>query len=227
MNAVIIVAGGKGSRFGGDTPKQFLSIENRPVYIYTIEQFIKFDKDISVVLVITAHSTTEDVNVIQSELTQYSLSQVKVVYGGSSRYQSVKNGLSFLSDHITIVGVHDAVRPLISKSVISNCFITALKKGNAVPAVPLKDSLRQVQGSLSKAVDRNQFRLIQTPQCFNKEQLLLSYNLAEQRHFTDDASVFEAAGHKIKLVEGDPENIKITTPPDLLFVKYVLAKRRD
>jgi len=222
VNAVIIVAGGKGSRFGGDVPKQFLEIANTPIYIYTINQFNQFDPSIEIILVVPKSSSTQDLDAYRQDLSSYDLLGVQIVRGGDTRFHSVKNGLLRLTKDIKIVGVHDAVRPLVSQAVIRNSYETAVTHGNAIPSIRLTNSIRKVENDQSTSLNRDNYRLIQTPQCFKKNDLIDSYNVEYNHNFTDDASVYEASGNKIKLVKGNPENIKITTPQDLLYVKFVV-----
>lgn len=225
MNAVIIVAGGKGTRFGGDVPKQFLQIIDRPIYIYTIQQFKTFDTTIEVILVVPETSSIANLESYRYEIDNHQLSDVIIIKGGKTRFHSVKNGLSKLSNSVEVVGIHDAVRPLVSQEVIKNCYSTANTFGSAIPTVKLKDSIRELDGEQSKALNRNQYRLIQTPQCFTAKGIMTSYEVEYNENFTDDASVFEAAGYKIKMVEGNFENIKITSPPDLYYVQFYLSNR--
>ena len=217
--AVIIVAGGKGSRFGSDTPKQFLQLGQRSVLEQTVQQFFSAFADIEFVVVLPQAYIQQG----KELLANYSTIQFAV--GGDSRFQSVKNGLQLIQDEIDVIGVHDAVRPLVSKQLIQNSYQVALLKGNAVPAVPIKDSLRKKVGESTEIVSRENLYAIQTPQCFKAQTLLNAYNVKEKKEFTDDASVVEHNGHSINLIHGEVENIKITTPPDLVYAEFIFAHR--
>jgi 2-C-methyl-D-erythritol 4-phosphate cytidylyltransferase len=145
----------------------------------------------------------------------FSSYQIKIVGGGATRFQSVKNGLTLIEYLSAVVAIHDAARPYVSIETIERCYKTAEQLGNAVPVIQVNESLRQVNGNINKAVNRNQFKIVQTPQCFKAELLQKAFLQTESDLFTDDASVVESYGISINLVEGNPENIKITTPADL------------
>lgn len=210
----IIVAGGTGSRMKSLVPKQFLEINGVPVIVKTIRQFLSFDSKIEVI--ISVHK--EYIN-LMNELIQlhFSSYQIKIVEGGATRFQSVKNGLALTKDLGSIVAIHDAARPFVSVETIERCYNVAEQLGNAVPVIQVNESLRQVEGNTNKAVNRNQFRIVQTPQCFKAELLQKAFLQKESELFTDDASVIESFGVSINLVEGNAENIKITTPADLRY----------
>jgi len=217
----IIVAGGAGTRMNNAVPKQFMELNGKPVLMHTIEKFYKVFPDIRI-LVVLAEELFEEWKQL---CTKYNFAiGHHWVRGGETRFNSVKNGLEFIPENC-IVGIHDAARPLVSKETILRTFEIAEKLGNAIPCIPITESIREKNGLENKAVDRNQFVIIQTPQCFQssllKKAFLQSYNDA----FTDDASVLEAMGEKINLVEGNKENIKITTPQDL-FIAEALIERR-
>lgn len=209
---VIIVAGGTGSRMKSILPKQFLEINGVPIIVKTIQQFLKFD--LKVEMIISVH---KDYLAFMNELIQlhFNSFQIKVVVGGASRFQSVKNGLVLVEDLGAVVAIHDAARPYVSIETIERCYQIAEQLGNAVPVIQVNESLRQVDGNVNKAVDRNLFRIVQTPQCFKAELLHKAFLQKESDLFTDDASVIESFGIQINLVEGNSENIKITTPADL------------
>lgn len=216
----LIVAGGVGSRMGAEVPKQFILLAGKPILFWTIQRFLDFDPETELTLVLPEnqferwhalcreHAFTPD---------------VQLVKGGQTRFQSVKNGLDAISDE-GIVFIHDGVRPLVSRQTLSNCFQLAVENGNALPVAPVVESLRQVVDGSSRHVDRSQFRLVQTPQTFQTSIIQSAYQQPEQAFFTDDASVCEAAGSSIHLVDGNPENIKITTPVDLLLAETLLHK---
>lgn len=218
MQAVIIVAGGKGSRMNTELPKQLIEINNKPVIVYSIEKFLAFDKDIQVI--ISLHADYFDL--FEKIKTKYNLVNIAVVQGGNTRFQSVKNALAVLKKDVSVVGVHDAARPLVSLQTIQNAYVAAEKDGAAIPVIDLNESIREVSATNSKAVDRTKFRIVQTPQCFKKEVLLEAYKQPYNSLFTDDASVVEKAKHTITLTEGNKENIKITYPQDLIVAQMLL-----
>ena len=214
---IIITAGGKGLRMGGELPKQFLPIQGKPILLHTIEQFYRYDSSIQIVLVLPTSHISHWKMLISEQPVNVML---KVVVGGDSRYHSIKNGLAKATGDL--IGVHDGVRPFVSLQVISNVFEAAQKHGAAIPVMPIKESVRQIIQTKSIAVNRDDFRIVQTPQCFRSDILQEAYAKGYQPNFTDDASVVEAAGYDISIVDGNEENIKITTPIDLKFAKLLL-----
>ncbi len=219
----IIVAGGTGSRMQSTTPKQFLLLAGKPLLCHTLDRFFEALPGGEIILVLPG----DQVPVWEALCQEYQYhKQVLVTAGGDTRYGSVKNGLARAGQQDAIIAVHDGVRPLITTALIRTLFEAAAEQGNAIPAVSLKDSIRLLTGEGSKAVDRGQYRAVQTPQCFKAPQLFEAYQLPFQAHFTDDASVVEAAGFPLHLVEGDPENLKITTPVDLKLAEAILEERR-
>ena len=214
----LIVAGGNGSRMGANVPKQFLEIAGKPILLWTVERFIAFDPRIEIILVLPENQF----ETWQSLCEKFRFNAcVKLAKGGKTRFQSVKNGLDEIHSE-GIVFIHDGVRPLVSLTTLENCFKTAQEKGNALPVAPVVESIRKISGSDSKHTDRNEYRLVQTPQTFQAGIIKKAYWQPERDFFTDDASVCEAAGHKINLVEGNPENIKITNPIDLRIAEALL-----
>lgn len=207
----LIVAGGGGNRMGSKIPKQFLEIAGKPVLIHTIEAFQQYDQNIDIILVLP-----KDQQAYWNELAdRYHLNtRHTLVDGGETRFQSVKNGLGHISAK-GLVAIHDGVRPLVSKDTINRCFDKAKNTGNAIPVLPITESVRSVVGTYSRAIDRSNLRLVQTPQVFDTQIIKEAYLQDYQPAFTDDASVIEKIGHEIHTVEGNPENIKITTPLDL------------
>ncbi|MCU0435554.1 MAG: 2-C-methyl-D-erythritol 4-phosphate cytidylyltransferase [Bacteroidia bacterium] len=216
--SVIIVAGGSGSRMMASIPKQFLMLAEKPVLIHTLEKFALFDASLEVILVLP-ETEFERWNEIRQTYGTAGF-DVQVTAGGITRFDSVKNGLALVTT--ALVAVHDAVRPLVSIETIALAFGAAVAHGTGIPAVELIDSIRRVEDGYSIAADRGQFRLIQTPQCFRTELLREAYQQNHQPHFTDDASVAEAAGHTITLTEGNRENIKLTTPSDMVVAEALL-----
>lgn len=214
---IIITAGGKGLRMGSSIPKQFLTINDKPILFYTIEQFYRFDPLIEIVLVLPSEHIKYWENLIQ-ELS-FAIPHT-VVPGGKTRYHSIKNGLEFANG--SVIGVHDGVRPFVSIDVISRVYETAKMLGASIPVLPLKESIRKVSGESSLAKERSLYRLVQTPQCFRNKILKDAYQKTFQMSFTDDASVVEANGGSVVLVVGNEENIKITTPLDLKIAELFL-----
>ena len=210
----ILVAGGKGLRMGSDIPKQFLPLRERPVLMHTIDVFRRTYPDIHIILVLPR----EQQDYWRQLCGQHGYDvELCVADGGETRFHSVHNGLSLIPDDARgVVGVHDGVRPFVSPEAIRRCFEAAEEFGAVVPVVPVVETVRQVlaDGS-SMTVDRNAYRLVQTPQTFDIQLLKKAYGQPFDPFFTDDASVVEAMGHPIKLVEGNNENIKLTNPADL------------
>jgi 2-C-methyl-D-erythritol 4-phosphate cytidylyltransferase len=214
----LIVAGGKGTRMNRATPKQFIEIDGLPILMHTINAFYTYSAEITIILVLPAN----DFDTWKSLCEKYHYDKpVQVQRGGSSRFQSVKNGLKLIDDH-GYVAIHDGVRPLISSAIIDTSFRTAEKNKTAVAAVNLKESIRMVENGTTKAVDRGMFRLIQTPQTFDIALIKSAYSIEDDPRLTDDASVAERAGYPIALFDGGYENIKITTPEDLIFAEAFL-----
>ena len=210
----ILVAGGKGLRMGSDIPKQFLPLRGRPVLMHTIDVFRRTYPDIHIILVLPR----EQQDYWRQLCGQHDYDvELCVADGGETRFHSVRNGLFLIPDDARgVVGVHDGVRPFVSPETIRRCFEAAEEFGAVVPVVPVVETVRQLlaDGS-SMTVDRNAYRLVQTPQTFDLQLLKKAYGQPFDPFFTDDASVVEAMGHPIKLVEGNNENIKLTNPADL------------
>lgn len=215
---IIIVAGGSGRRMGSATPKQFLKLLGLPILMHTLK---KFQQSIPEGEIIVALPKDKQ-NTWQSlcEEHQFNVPH-QVVNGGESRFHSVKNALRKVSEK-SIVAIHDGVRPLVSKSVINNCMQFAEKFGASIPTLPMQNSIRKVSDNGSKIVDRSQFVLVQTPQCFQSEIILKAYQQEYQNSFTDDASVVEQIGQSINLIDGNKENIKITTTEDLKMAEVLV-----
>lgn len=214
----IIVAGGSGTRMGSTVPKQFLELAGKPVLYHTIAAFINAYEDMQVVLVVPeAHFAPA-----QQVLACFSTPPaVRLVKGGETRFHSVKNGLAQVQEK-SVVFVHDGVRPLLSAALIHACYEETLVHGNAIPVTDMKDSIRELNGEANKAVNRELFKIIQTPQTFLSEQLLPAFELPYDPLFTDEATVVERLGHRIHLVAGEERNIKITRPLDLVIAHALL-----
>ena len=216
VNYLILVAGGKGLRMGGEVPKQFLPIGGKPILMHTIEAFRKALEGVKIVLVLPAEQQDywrklcEEHNFHSPEL---------IANGGETRFHSVKNGLALLpDDKDAVVGVHDGVRPFVSSETILRCYKAAAEGKAVVPVVPVVETVRQIlPDGRSITRPRDEYRLVQTPQTFPLTLLKEAYRKPFRETFTDDASVVEALGKEIIMVEGNRENIKITTPSDLRF----------
>jgi 2-C-methyl-D-erythritol 4-phosphate cytidylyltransferase len=217
----VIVAGGSGSRMGASRPKQFLLLNGKPVLWHTIEAFSAAYDDMQIVLVLPSGFLEEGQQIVHTSSTP---SRIKIIAGGATRFHSVKNGLAHAADD-AIIFVHDAVRCLITPVLIRNCYEQALQKGSAIPAIAVTDSIRMIVEGKSRIVDRNALRAVQTPQTFKAEIILPAFEQEYDPVFTDEASVVEAAGTDIFLIEGEKENIKITLPADMLLAEQVLRKR--
>lgn len=221
MDYVVIVAGGKGTRMGSDLPKQFLSVAGQPVLMHTIRRFREYSGQLGIIVVLP-HEQQD----FWRELCEKHHFEVEhtVVDGGETRYHSSKNGLDAIPLEDGVVAFHDGVRPFVSVEVISRCYETARKTGAAIPVMPVTDTLRLVDCYGSRNVMRTNYRAVQTPQAFGIELAKDSFSLPWQEHFTDDASVVEAAGFGVTMVEGCRENIKLTTPFDLKVAEVIAAK---
>lgn len=210
--AVIMVAGGTGTRMGAPRAKQFLPLAGKPIIFHTFEAFFAFDPHMQFVLVLFPSLRAE-----WEQLTKdfdFQLDHT-VVDGGAERFHSVKNGIAALDGDVDLVAIHDAVRPLVSPATIAHSFEAAALHGAAVPVVPVVDTIRQVADGRSATLDRNALVAVQTPQCFRKDLIKGAYDVEYQPGFTDDASVAERAGHYVHLCEGNRSNIKVTTPEDM------------
>jgi len=222
LKYAIIVAGGKGERMGTELPKQFLEINGKPILMHTIDKFRGTYQDIEIILALPENQIDfwEELCVLH----HFPFSPRRVVKGGKTRFHSVKNALKQVTQE-SIVGVHDGVRPLVSKETITNCYTAAEKLGNAIPVLDIVDSLRFVskQEGTNKAVARSCYKSVQTPQCFTSELILKAYKQEFDASFTDDASVVEKLGETINLVDGNEENIKVTTQKDLIVLSQLLS----
>ena len=218
----IIVAGGSGTRFGAELPKQFLELGGKPILMRSIEAFAN-SGNCPVDVIVTLPN--DQMDLWQRLCDRYGFDVLhRVVPGGETRWHSVKHALDSMGDvnEVDIIAVHDGVRPMVTADVICRTIEAARRDGAAIPVVALNDSVRQVVGEASHALDRSTLRAVQTPQAFDARLLLDAYSLPYQPTFTDDASVVEQLGHPITLVEGDPHNLKITRPMDLALAEYLL-----
>jgi len=220
----IIVAGGKGNRFGSALPKQFVELEGKPVLMHSIEAFHNYNSDIVIIVVLPA----DQIEYWKSLCVKHQFTiKHSAVVGGDVRFCSVKNGLELIKEGC-LVAIHDGVRPLIDYQTIDICFKMAENRGNAIPVINLIDSVRVIQeNGNSQHVDRNRFKLIQTPQVFQSQLIKKAYEQEYSEAFTDDASVLEAIiPATIQLVEGNRQNIKITSPDDLIYAEAILKSRK-
>ncbi len=218
----IIVAGGSGRRMGTDIPKQFLLLNGKPVLWYSVKAFTDTYSDIEIILALPSNYFAEG-EVIAKEFPTHKIS---IVTGGDTRFHSVKNGLQAVTQE-SIVFIHDAVRCLLTSSLILRCFATTLDKGNGIAAVTATDTIRIETPGGNQQLDRNNIRIIQTPQTFRSNTILKAFQQEYSESFTDEASVAESAGEKIFLVEGETTNIKITRPIDLMVAERILQERAN
>ena len=226
MDYIIIVAGGKGLRMGSDIPKQFLPIGGKPVLMRTLERFRAYSSALQIILVLP--EAQQDYWRQLCEDYHFDVEH-QIANGGQTRFHSVQNGLALVPDDAEgVVGVHDGVRPFPSIEVIRNCYETARTAKAVIPVIPVVETVRQLLGNgqqdlrTSITVPRDEYRLVQTPQTFDIQLLKAANRQPYNDGFTDDASVVESYGYAITLVEGNRENIKITTPYDLKIAEILI-----
>lgn len=217
----IIVAGGTGVRMGSTIPKQFLMLHDKPVLYYTLRAFLEAFDDLEIVLVLPQEYTDLGREIIDA---YFDYSRIQITGGGETRFHSVKNGLQ-LVEKDAVVFVHDAVRCLVTVDLIRRCYENALETGSAVPAIRSKDSVRLLneEENDNEVLDRSKVVLVQTPQTFHSRILLPAFQIDYKERFTDEATVVEAFGLKISLVEGEENNIKITRPVDLSIAEQIIS----
>jgi 2-C-methyl-D-erythritol 4-phosphate cytidylyltransferase len=222
----IIVAGGSGSRMKSEIPKQFLPLSGKPILLHTVEKFLQIP-DIQVIVVLPKNDIEYWYEITQANADiQKFKNSIIITVGGATRFQSVRNGLALIQNE-GLVAVHDGVRPLVNLEIIQNSYTTAQQFGTAVTSVWVKDSVRQLDANgESLAIDRTKLKLIQTPQTFQVNLMKKAFEVEEQAFFTDCASVLEFAGQKITLIDGAYENIKITTPEDMLVAEAFLRNEQ-
>ena len=222
--SAILVAGGRGTRMGTSISKQYIPIGGKPVLMHTLEAFHRADSQIQLILVLPK----DDFEFWKNLCFQYDFTLAhQVVSGGATRFQSVKNGLDAISTSSGLVAIHDAVRPFVSEEVIKQSFVQAQESGSAIAVVSLKDSLREVSAEgYSQFRERHKFRLVQTPQTFQLEKIKKAFDTPEREEFTDDATVYEFQGWQVTLIEGNMENIKLTTPEDLEYAEFLLSRKK-
>lgn len=221
MDYVIIVAGGKGLRMGSEIPKQFLPVASKPILMHTIERFHEYDSKLGIILVLP-----ESQQEYWQQLCKEYHFDIKhqITNGGDTRFQSSKNGLALIPDDTDgVVGIHDGVRPFVSKEVIEECYETAREEYAAIPVYTVTDTLRYIdKRGGGKNVLRDDYRIVQTPQAFDISLAKQAFNQSYKEQFTDDASVVESLGCQVTMVEGNRENIKITTPFDIKIAEAFL-----
>ena len=217
----LIVAGGKGIRMNNEIPKQFLLIKNKPVLYFTIKAFLDAYEDMEVILVLPEEHIGKGQEIIDG---YFDNSRFRLCAGGRTRFHSVQNGLSLINEEEAIVFVHDGVRCLITSDLVKKCYEAALKVGTAIPVVECRDSIRMITPNGNKILDRNKVKLVQTPQTFHSKIILPAFKIDYKDKFTDEASVVEAFGLKVNLIDGEKNNIKITTPVDLHLAEILLLE---
>lgn len=217
---VIITAGGTGNRMKSDTPKQFLLLKEKPILMHSIERFFKYSNDLNIILSLPGEFISYWKGLCDKH--KFTIKHT-VVKGGTTRFYSVKNALQEVKD-VGLVAVHDGVRPLVSSKTIKNTYETARLKGNAIASLDIYFSLRRIEDLETFAVNRNDYKEIQTPQTFESKLLKKAYSSEYEESFTDDATVVEKLGITINLIEGNPENIKITTKNDLIIAEALINR---
>ncbi len=215
----IIVAGGSGSRMKSVVPKQFMLLKGKPVLYYTIDAFLKAYDDCKIILVLPEDHVAAGQEIIDAF---FDYNRIQIAIGGRTRFHSVQNGLQLI-DEDGIVFVHDAVRCMVSKDLIQRCYEAVLHYGSAVPVIASKDSVRILTNEGNEALDRTYVKLVQTPQTFYSKILLPAFNIDYKDKFTDEATVVEAFGMKVHLVEGEEHNFKITLPVDLELAEKLMG----
>ncbi len=217
----VIVGGGSGVRMGSSIPKQFLLLNDKPIIVYSILAFLHTYNDIEIILVLPENYIAEGKRIISA--FGLPANKINVVAGGQTRFHSVQNGLMEVKDD-AVVFVHDAVRCLVSADLIKKCYDQTIQLGSAIPAITATDSIRIEKENYPEVVDRNLVKFVQTPQTFLSNILLPAFEQDYQEAFTDEATVVEAFGKKIFLIEGEKNNIKVTTPIDLIVAENLLLQ---
>lgn len=216
----IVVAAGSGSRMNQELPKQFLPVQGKPVLYYTLKHFFDFDETLRVILV-SKHMYQEEINAVLALFPNYS---IQCCEGGETRFLSVRNGLALVPPN-ELVFIHDAARPFVDKNVLQRCKNMAIEKGNAIPAIPIKDTIRQLQGDTNQVIDRSTLRAIQTPQTFQSSIIKEAFQQARRDDYTDEANVLEEQQIPVHLVEGSERTFKITVPMDLKLMELMLSEK--
>jgi 2-C-methyl-D-erythritol 4-phosphate cytidylyltransferase len=200
------------------TPKQFLLLNGKPILYYTIQTFLQAFEDVQIILVLPEENIAAGQEIIDAF---FNYERIKITAGGRTRFHSVQNGLKLI-DEEAIIFVHDGVRCLLSQNLIHRCYTAAIEFGSAIPVIQSADSLRIINAEDNEAIDRNSIRLVQTPQTFHSKILLPAFNIDYKEKFTDEATVVEAFGLKVHLIDGEETNIKITKPIDLVIAEKLV-----
>ena len=214
----VIVAGGMGSRMNHTVPKQFLLLNGKPVLYYTIKAFLQAYADLQIILVLPEAHVSAGQEIIDAF---FDYERIQITVGGRTRFHSVQNGLAMINDE-SIIFVHDAVRCLVTEDLIHRCYEAALEQGSAIPVVDSRDSLRMVTDEGNEALERSRIKLVQTPQTFHSKILLPAFKIDYKEKFTDEATVVESFGLKVQLIAGEENNLKITSPVDLLIAERLI-----
>jgi 2-C-methyl-D-erythritol 4-phosphate cytidylyltransferase len=223
QNFVIILAGGSGKRMDADIPKQFLLLCGKPILMHTCETFYNFDPALFLIIVLPS----EHIATWKALCKTHSFTiPHRLVEGGPERFYSVKNALRTIHSEESFIAIHDGVRPLVSHETIQTAFDTAQQYGNAIPVIPVIESVREQTTNGNHIIDRSKLQLIQTPQVFKSSLICKAYEQDYSSFYTDDASVLEKMGEKIVLTKGNPENIKITRPIDLIIAEALINQKR-
>ncbi len=217
----VIVAGGAGTRMNSTLPKQFLLLNGKPVLYYTIDTFLKSYADLSIILVLPEEHIAAGQEIIDAF---FDYTRIQITEGGRTRFHSVQNGLALITEE-SMVFVHDGVRCLVSTDLIKRCYEAAIDFGSAIPVVDCKDSVRLIKGDDNEAIERTRIKMVQTPQTFHSKILLPAYKIDYKDKFTDEATVVEAFGLKVNLIEGEEGNVKITNPMDIIITEQVLLAK--
>lgn len=215
----LIVAGGIGSRLDKNVPKQFLYLKGIPMLMHTIKRFYDFENKIILIVVLP----NKYIDTWEKLCNDFAFSiEHSIVIGGDTRFNSVKNGLALVKNN-SLVAIHDAARPFVTKTLIGKCFEETERHGSALPVVGVKESVREIFNETSKPILRDNLKLVQTPQCFFSDDIKNAYNNANRDDFTDDASVYEASGKVIHIIDGEERNIKITTLLDIIIAESLIS----
>jgi len=219
----VIVAGGSGSRMNTALPKQFLLIKGKPILYYTLATFLEAYNDLTIILVLPEEFISAGQEIID---TFFDYKRIQITTGGSTRFHSVQNGLKLVKEE-SIVFIHDGVRCLLSTDLIKECYEAAIEFGSAIPVTDSKDSVRIITEDGNEPIDRTSVKLVQTPQTFHSKIILPAFKIDYKDKFTDEATVVEAFGLKVHLIEGEENNIKITKPLDITIAEQILNKSLD
>ena len=214
----VIVAGGSGSRMQTNLPKQFLLLNGKPVLFYTIDTFLKSYEDLQIILVLPEDHVAAGQEIINAF---FDYDRIRITEGGRTRFHSVQNGLQLITEE-SIVFVHDGVRCLLTTDLIHRCYEAAIEFGSAIPVIDSKDSVRMITEDGNEALERSKIKLVQTPQTFHSKIILPAYKIDYKDKYTDEATVAEAFGMKVHLVDGEEDNIKITRPVDLTVAEGMI-----